>query len=312
LPDDRQPDGQEEQPGRRGFWNGTISFGLVSIPVALFPATRANRFSLRTLGKERAPLSRRYYARESEKALENQEMVRGYEVEGGEHVLVTDEELERLAPEKSRDIDLKLFVDQHSIPPIYYNRSYFLTPAGPSTKAYRLLAETMEKTGRAGIATFIMRGREYLVAIFAENKILLAETLRFADEIRSPADVGLPEKQKAPKELVRRFVKIIEKNSSDDLPRDQMHDERIQQLHKLVEKKRSRNEDVVQAPQEETKRAEVLDILTLLKQTLAKTQGEGGAERKSPPRKAPQKEHRAAPRAKAAKAVTKRRRTAAG
>jgi DNA end-binding protein Ku len=292
LPEKRQPETQEEQPGRRGFWNGTISFGLVSIPVALFPATRANRFSLRTLGKQQAPLTRRYFAAESEKALEDQEMVRGYEVEGGEHVLVTDEELEQLAPEKSRDIDLKLFVDQHSIPPIYYHRSYFLTPAGPSTKAYRLLAETMEKSGRAGIATFIMRGREYLVAIFAENKILLAQTLRFADEIRSPEDIGLPEPQKAPKELVRQFAKFIEKNASDDLPRDRMHDERIQQLQKLVEKKRSRNEDVIRAPVEEARRAEVVDILTLLKQTLAKTQREGEAQEKAPARKAPDKEQR--------------------
>jgi DNA end-binding protein Ku len=272
----------EEQAAQRGFWTGTISFGLVSIPVQLFPATRANRFSLRTLGKQQAPLSRRYFSKGGNAALEEQQMVRGYEVEGGEHVLVTEEELERLAPDKSRDIDLRLFVDAHSIPPIYFNRSYFLAPAGPSAKAYRLLAETMEEMSRAGIATFVMRGKEHLVAIFAENSILLAQTLRFADEIRSPEDVGLPEVAAPSKQLVSRFAKIIDKHSARDLPRKELQDQRIAQLLKLVEKKRKRNEDVVQAPEAETRRAEVMDILTLLKRTLAKTQEESKPQRRPP------------------------------
>src|SRR5690606_22010540 len=96
-------------------------------------------------------------------------------------VVVTDEELEALAPEKSRDIDLRRFVDVGAIAPEMCERAYFLTPAGGSTKAYRLLAAAMERTGRAGIATFVMRGKEYLVAILAENGILRTETLRFAD-----------------------------------------------------------------------------------------------------------------------------------
>ena len=96
--------------------------------------------------------------------------MRGYEVTKEKYVIVTDEELERLAPEKTRDIDLKQFVPAESIPPIYFERGYFLTPAAGSQKAYKLLAETMEQSGLAGIATFVMRGKEYLVAIFSEKE----------------------------------------------------------------------------------------------------------------------------------------------
>src|SRR2546422_5451589 len=165
------------------------------------------------LGPEGEPLSRRYYSQKFGDALEDDEMVPGFEYEKGKNVIVTDEELERLAPEQSRDIDLRRFVDLESIPPIYFDRSYFLVPSEGSEKAYRLLAETMEKEGLAGIATFVMRGKEYLVAIFPENGILRAETMRFVDEIRSPKEIGLPEKKRVSAATVKKFEKLIEKHS---------------------------------------------------------------------------------------------------
>lgn len=181
----------------RPFWSGVITFGLVSMPVSLFPANRQTRISLRMLSADGNPLSRRYYAPLTGHELSDRQMIRGYEIEKDEYIAVTDEELERLAPEKSRAIDLLRFVDAQQILPMYFERAYFLIPGEASEKAYRLLATTMEKTKRAGIATFVMRGKEYLVAILAENGILRAETLRFADEIRFPKDVGLPENGKA-------------------------------------------------------------------------------------------------------------------
>src|SRR3977135_365293 len=160
-------------------------------------------------GPEHEPLARRYYSEKTGRDLDTDDMVRGFEIDKDKYVVVTDEELERLAPEQSRDIDVRRFVDLESIPPIYFDRSYFLAPAEGSEQAYRLLVQTMEKSNLAGIATFVMRGKEYLVAIFAENGILRAETMRFADELRSPADVGLPEKPKVPAATIRRFEKLI-------------------------------------------------------------------------------------------------------
>src|SRR6266850_6533951 len=214
-----------EQKGARPFWSGTLTFGLVSVPVDLYPGNRMNRAPLRMLGPEYEPLARRYYSEKTGRDLDTDDMVRGYEIDKDKYVVVTDEELERLAPEQSRDIDLRRFVDLDSIPPIYFDRSYFLAPAEGSEKAYRLLVETMEKSRLSGIATFVMRGKEYLVAIFPENGILRAETMRFSDEIRSPKEVGLPEKKKVPAAVVRKFEKLIEKHSGKHLSLKDLKDE---------------------------------------------------------------------------------------
>jgi DNA end-binding protein Ku len=196
-------------------------------------------------------------------------MIRGYEIKKGKYVPVTDEELERLAPEKTRDIDLRLFVDQDSIPPIYFERAYFLTPSGDTDKAYRLLAETMEKSGLAGIATFVMRGKEYLVAIFSENGILHAETLRFADELRSPEDVGLPEKKKVPKASVRKFERMIDKKSEQHPSGKEAKDDESERLLKLVKKKLKRGKDVVEVEPERAEDGQVVDIMEVLKKSIA-------------------------------------------
>ena len=192
----------EGDVGARPFWSGTITFGLVSIPVYLYPAHRSVRSSFRLLSPKGVPLSRRYFSAKSGKDLDDDEIVRGFEVATDKYVVVTDEELERLEPEKTRDIDLRRFVDKDEIPPIYFEHAYLLAPAGASVKAYQLLAETMERRGRAGIATFVMRGKEYLVAILAEKGILRAETLRFSDEVRSPQQIGLPRPERVRKAVV--------------------------------------------------------------------------------------------------------------
>jgi DNA end-binding protein Ku len=255
--------------GVRPFWSGTLSFGLVSVPVNLFPANRSQRTPLRMLGPEGEPLARKYYDEKSERDLDADQMVRGYEYEKGKYVVVTDEELERLAPEKTRDIDLTLFVEEGSIPPIHFDRGYFLTPGASSEKAYRLLAETMEKEGLAGIATFVMRGKEYLVSIFSEHGILRAETMRFADELRSPADVGLPEKTKVPKATVRKFEKLISSKSKKQLSPAKLEDEQTERLLKLVKKKSTHKKNVVEVESEQDSDSNVVDLMEVLKKSLA-------------------------------------------
>lgn len=264
------PDAGEERRGARPFWSGTLTFGLVSVPVDLYPGNRTSRAPLRMLGPEGEPLARRYYSQKSGHDLDQEEMVRGYEIDKHKYVIVTDEELERLAPDQSRDIDLRRFVDLQSISPLYFDRSYFLAPSEGSEKAYKLLAETMEKSDLAGIATFVMRGKEYLVAIFPENGILRAETMRFADELRSPKDVGLPEKKKLPAATVRKFEKIIAKNSAKHLSPESLKDEKTAQLLKLVEKKRKQHKDVVEVEEPERDEGKVVDLMEVLKKSLAR------------------------------------------
>jgi DNA end-binding protein Ku len=260
-------DEQESGTSPRPFWSGAITFGLVSIPVNLFPANRQTRVSLRMLSPEGHPLSRRYYAPATGRELSDEQLVRGYEIDKDEYVIVTDEELERLAPERSRAIDLRRFVETDQIPALYFERAYFLVPSEASERAYRLLATTMEKTKRAGIATFVMRGKEYLVAILAENGILRAETLRFSDEIRTPKDVGLPKNGKVTAAKVRSFEKSLQNLSKDDISTEEMKDTVAERLVQLARKKQALKKDVVktEAP---AKRAEVIEIMEALKRSL--------------------------------------------
>ncbi len=264
----RQSEPDEENAGGRPFWSGTLTFGLVSVPVSLFPATRSNRASLRMLGPDGQPLARKYYAEKTGKDLDVDEVVRGFEVNKEKYVIVTDEELERLAPEKTRDIDLKQFVPADSIPPIYFERGYFLTPAAGSQKAYKLLAETMDKSELAGIATFVMRGKEYLVAIFSDKGILRAETMRFADELRSPADVGLPKKKETTKATVTKFEKLIGTRSKKQFTPTKLADKQTDSLLKLVKKKETKRENVVKVEDEVDTDRKVVDLVKILKQSL--------------------------------------------
>lgn len=273
----------------RSFWSGTLTFGLVSIPVSLFPANRTEGVSLRMLAPDGTPLARRYFCPEEDREVSRDDIVRGYEIEKDEYVVVTDEELEALAPEKTRDIDLRRFVDAAEIDPIYFERAYFLSPGGGSTKPYRLLAETMEKTGRAGIATFVMRGKEYLVAILAEDGILRAETLRFHDEVRSAGDVGLPPREKPKRSATQKIEKSIDALARKTLDEAELEDHASERLLAIIEEKRKKGEDVVGAPEvpaDEEEEADVIDLMEVLKRSMKAAGAGGGARRSERARKA--------------------------
>ena len=284
----------DEELRARAFWSGTITFGLVSIPVNLFSGTRSHGTALRMLTEEGTPLSRRFFCPKQEREVDQDEIVRGYETEPDTFVVVTEDELEALEPRKSRDIDLRRFVHADDIEPIFFERSYYLTPAGESTKAYRLLAASLEEHKRAGIATFVMRGKEYLVAITAEQGILRADTLRFSDELRSAADVGLPKKRPTVKKAdVTRMRKLIASHASAKIAERELEDEYAEQLHKLVARKEKKDEDVYALPEEAADEAageaDIIDLVEVLKRSLR-----GG---------------QAAPRKRARKTTAKRRKS---
>lgn len=264
--------------GGRPFWSGTITFGLVSIPVALFAASRPRQgVGLRMVADDGIPLQRRYVCSKDDKPLDWDDIVRGYEIEKGKFVVVTDDELEAIEPRKSRDIDLRLFVNRDEIDPKFFERGYFLTPAGGSNKAYRLLADVMERKGRAGLATFVMRTKEYVIAILAENGILRAETLRFADEIRTPDFIGLPEPKKAKPADVRKFEAAIQARAKK-VDFHEFLDDYEKRIEDLAKRKQKKRVDVIKVSEPETETdaggAEVVDLLEVLARSL------GGGARK--------------------------------
>lgn len=236
------------------------------MPVDLFPATRSEHVALRMLDADGTPLARRYFCSRDDRELDDHDIVRGFELDG-RYVVVTDDELEALEPDKSRDIDLRRFVDRDAIDPRFFANAYYLTPGGGSDKAYRLLAETMERTGRAGIATFVMRGKEYLVGILAEDGILRAETLRFQDELRSDADIGLPDKPRLKKAEVTSIEKAVRAHSKTRLDQRELEDDYTVELRKLARSKQRKGKEVVAAPEatEPADDADVIDLVEVIK-----------------------------------------------
>ena len=313
--DDAAIEDSGQPTGGRSFWSGTISFGLVTIPVELYSATRSTRSSLRMLAPSGTPVSRRYFTGDG-KAIDSALLARGYELTKGDFVVVSDDELDSLAPEQSRDIDLSRFVVRSAIPPLFFERAYILAPSGKSNVAYRLLAATLAHGDRAGIASFVMRGKQYVVAIVAEDGLLRAETLRFADELRTPKSIGLPEREEPSSAKVKAMRTAIEHDQKATVPDKELADTYWQRLEALVEKKQKNKQDIVSpapVPESDDNVAEVIDLVAILKKSLGqksapekKSAGEPqkSADR-SPAKRSPAK--RTATKKRAAKSVRKAR-----
>jgi DNA end-binding protein Ku len=271
----------------RPFWTGTLSFGLVNVPVGLYPSSRPLGVAMRMVSESGTPLQRRYFTSKDEKPLVWDDIVRGYEVEKDEFVVLDDEELERVAPEKTGGIDLRIFVEKTAIDPIYFERGYYLVPTGTNNKAYRLLAQAMEDTALAGVATFVMRAKEYIAAIFAENGILRAETLRFADEVRTPKSIGLPQPTRVVTAAVTRVERAIAKLTEKEFSEKDLVDRAAVRLFDVIEKKLEKGEDVVEVPEaEDEERANTLDLMQALERSLTKGRsGDAGSTRRQKPAK---------------------------
>lgn len=296
--DDDIPSPQEEQEQPHAFWSGIIAFGLVSLPVSLFPAHSSNAFPLHMVDAQGTLLKRQFFCGKDNRPLERDDLVRGYEIEPDHFVVVEDEELEAVEPKKSREIDLKRFVPLSAINPIYFERAYFLVPDGDTTKAYRLLAKSMEEEQRAGIATFVMHGKEYLVAIIAEGGILRAETLRFHDELRTPEGIGLPQRQAADKEILEQMREAIRKATRKQFDSELLRDQHTQQLKQRIEAKLKSGTDVLKAPEEPAPaeaESNVIDLMQVLKERLQGRKPATAKAEHAPPqeKKSPRRQHNA-------------------
>ncbi|PNG24145.1 non-homologous end joining protein Ku [Streptomyces cahuitamycinicus] len=172
----------------RAIWTGVVTFGLVSVPVGLYSATRDHTVHFHQLQRGTADRirNRRVNERTGDE-VGTGDLVKGYEVGEGEYVLVEPEELDEIAPGRSQTIDITDFVDLEEIEPVYFDRTYYLAPRGKEyTKVYELLRAALAQSNRVGIATFVMRGKQYLTALRAEDKVLVLQTLHWADEVRDP------------------------------------------------------------------------------------------------------------------------------
>ena len=176
----------------QGIWSGTISFSLVAIPVRLVTAIEPGRVSFHLLhSKDFSPLSRRMFCPEEKTMVPPDEIIRGYEIAPDKYILMKDEELESVSPERSRTIEILEFIDVKEVDPIYYDHPYYLVPLKGGEKAYQLLVEVMRRTNKAGLAKFVLAEREYLVAVTSRDGALALTTLHYSAEILPDDDIAL-------------------------------------------------------------------------------------------------------------------------
>ena len=311
-----EPETETAPAAVRPLWSGTITFGLVSIPVDLLTAVRPRQTAMKLVDEEGHPLGRQYHCSKEDKKLDTEELVRGYQTDSGDVVLITDEEFESVAPEMSGDIDLESFVPLEQIPPVYFQRPYYLAPAGKSAKAYHLLTATMERTRKVGIGSFVMRGHEYLVAIVPDNGVLRADTLRYADEIRSPDSIGLPQRAKVPAAKVNQYAQAIEELTRKSLDVAELKDEDAAALQKLVKEKQKDRESVIHTQLEQAEEvdaeaggAKIIDLMAVLKKSLSKNAVVTNVEGAQPISLAERRAQKTTAKAAARKKTTTKRKT---
>jgi DNA end-binding protein Ku len=230
----------------QGIWSGTISFSLVAIPVRLVTAVKPGRVSFHLLhNKDYSRLSRRMFCPAEETMVTPDEIIRGYEIVPDKYVLMTDEELESVSPERSRTIEIVEFIDMKEVDPIYYDHPYYLVPSKGGEKAYQLLVEVMRRTNKAGLAKFVLAEREYLVAVTSRAGALELVTLHYSDEIRSDEDMS-PKKEKGEAEESARMKTSMEKMMEDFDP-GKYADGRRKKLMDILAKK-ANEKALVEAP----------------------------------------------------------------
>jgi DNA end-binding protein Ku len=250
----------------RAIWTGSIAFGLVSIPVGVFSATEDHTIHFHQFQRGTSDRVRNKRVNErTGREVEFDEIVKGADVGDGEHVIVEPDELDSVAPGRSRSLEISDFVDLDEIDPIYFNRTYWLAPTGDEyARPYALLRQAMSATNRAAIGTFVMRGKEYLAAIRADGDVLALHTLYFADEVRDPAELdnvpGKRAKGGSDKEL-DMATGLIESMSAPWKP-ERYRDSYQDRVRKLIEDKHRGREVVTESePPEPTEMSDLLDAL---------------------------------------------------
>jgi DNA end-binding protein Ku len=260
----------------RALWNGSLSFGLVNVPVQLTSAARDLDLHFRQLHKkDGAPIEQRRFCSQDDAEVEWEEVGRGFELDGKKQVVLTDEELASVQPEKTRTIDVEAFVDLDDVDPIYFDHPWFLVPAGDSQgtrRAYRLLVEVMESTGRAALGRFVMRTKEYLVLVRPRDGLLSLTTLLFHDEVR-PTDGIAPGGRKPAKGKIEQAVAVIESLAADWEP-ERYTDCYRERLERIVEQKKKGER--VKAPTEPKEPKPAPDLMEALEATLEKMRSGNG------------------------------------
>jgi DNA end-binding protein Ku len=259
----------------RAIWKGTISFGLVNVPIALYPAERRSDLRFTLLDARNKAHVR--YQRVNEATGEEvpwDEVVKAYEYEEGDFVIVEDEEFKRVAVEATQTIEIEDFVDEDEIEYIYFDKPYFLVPDKKGEKAYVLMRETLKRTHKVGIAKVVIRARQYLAALIPQGNALILDLLRFQQELRDMSEYEFPDKSLEVHRISDKEIEMAEKlveTMSGKWEPQKYRDEYRDALMEYIQRKAKAGETAVAveaAPEPEEKKGEIIDIMDLLKKSV--------------------------------------------
>jgi DNA end-binding protein Ku len=259
----------------RALWSGSLSFGLVNVPVQVFSAVRDQDLHFRQLHeKDGSPIETRRFCSAEDEEVPFEEVGHGYELDSGKEVVLSDEELSAAAPRKTRTIDIEAFVDLADVDPVYFDHPYFLLPEGDAEgtrRAYQLLVEVMQGTERAALGRFVLRTKEYLVAVRVRDGLLSLTTMLFHDEVRPTKPVPGGGRKPA-KERLDRAVTLIEAMSVDWDPA-RYEDRYRERLLEVIERKKKGKRITV--PDDQDEPSPIPDLMAALERSLAQAQGKG-------------------------------------
>lgn len=261
----------------RTLWKGAISFGLVHVPVSLYPASRSESISFDMIDKrDFSPIGYKRYNKATGEEVSRENIVKGYEYEKGEYVVITDEDFKQANVKATQTVEIVAFVDADAVAPYYYDTPYYLEPGKRGEKGYTLLREVLKRTGRIGIANVVIHSRQHLAALIPVDQMLLMNTLRFANEIRSMSDLDLPKAGQgvlSDKELAmaERLVDDMTDKWKPEQYKDTYSDDLIARIEERV---KAGETHVITAEAKETgeprRSAEVIDLVSMLRRSLDK------------------------------------------
>jgi DNA end-binding protein Ku len=256
----------------RSMWNGSISFGLVTIPVALYPATRREELTFKLLRKsDQSPVNYKRVAQADGKEVKWEDIVKGYEYEKGKFVVIKDEDFKRIDLEAAaQSIDIMDFVEVEQINPMYFQKPYYLEAQKGGDKAYALLRDALSDSGKIGLAQVVIRTREHLAGVKAQGDAIILEIMHFGNELADADDFKFPQANKTRPREIQMAKKLIEGMTTKWDP-DKYKDEYKTQLMAMIEEKVKHPHEKHETPKTEKKASNIIDLMSVLEESLAAT-----------------------------------------
>src|SRR5213596_704703 len=256
----------------RAIWKGSISFGLVNIPIALYRATRREELKFRLLRKsDLSPVNYKRVAEKVGKEVPWDQIVKGYEYEKGKYVVLKDEDFERVDLEATQTVDIQDFVNVDEIDPMFFYKPYYLEPQKGGDKAYVLLCDALEESKKVGIAKVVIKTRQYLAGVKAEDGVLVLELMHFAEELADSDQLHVPKKIEPGKREINMAKALIDSMSSKWNPEKYRDDYREALMEVIEEKVEAGGKEIEEKPKKAPKPTKVIDLVKVLQQSLEQT-----------------------------------------